>query len=752
MHETCISCKKALTTFVMKLNPIIEKLAINKHIAQNNFYDAFSRLRPLVDESNNDSLLREFGSLFDTYKFMLDYMVKGYDDPERETVLKKMSCSLYRLTDKAVAELNAVNSTALYYIRRNSRSADISPILDEYRQISMQIEEFAASTQAADKLPLYEKRERLEREVFNYFWTSFPTTAQDVELVKSILDVNSALYPAYFKQLIMGAVFLSLLQFYDEPLLLSLLNAYGSYVNRNDKEGYEMSMRALTYAVVIIFRHNKKIAISDDVKTQIGFLGEIDSFKDDLEGVFINLIKAKHTDLISQRLEKSIIPDLMNLAPDIIERAKKSNGIIDLSSLEENPEWKDKLNKSGISKKIEELGKMQTRGWDVFLNTFSNLKNYPFFKEMHNWFRPFHYDNSAVSEALVGSTDSIKTIIEHSPFLCDSDRYSFALSMGQLRGAAREMLQQQFDVPDQELSDSDNVPNPQDKRLLCAGNVVKDLYRFFKLFSRRSEFADVFKSDLSLFEVSVLKDYFSDGDIICSAADVYFELHQYKEASECYAQLFETCENVNPINLQKLAFAYQNQGEYRKALKCYINYSLVKEDDVWNLKHIAQCYKALHQPDEAVEYMLKALSFNPDSVQLNLQVGHYLLEDGRIDDAMNYYYKVDYLDDKKHSAWRPLAWCLFLERDFEKSRAYYDKILDVLPHEMSDYMNFGHLCLAEHKFEEAMTYYYNAYSMLGADIGAFRKQWLADADSLVKAGIQAESIKLLADAIALRLD
>ena len=723
-----------------------EKNEISKSILNRNYFDAFTRLKPIVEKTGNDTIKREYSSLFESYKYMLDYMVKGYEDPGRSGILNKIEKELFLLTDRAVVEICSADSTELFYIRRSNRIANAKALLEDYRNCNILI----ADTDIADKISLYERREKLECDLFNFIWTSFPSTDEDIDMMKSIVG-SEALYPAQFKQLVLGAMFLSLLKFFDEKKLLILLNAYREHVLPGSHQNAQIAMRALVYAVIAIYRHNRRTAINTDIKNQLALLSEIDSFNDDLQGICINLIKAKYTDNITRQLEKDIMPGLMNIAPDIINEAKKGNGIIDLASFEENPEWKEKLDKSGISDKIRKFGELQSKGNDVFMNTFIQLKNFPFFKQLFNWFRPFHYDNAAVAKALEGATDSIKNIIDKSSYLCDSDKYSFALSMGQLANMQREMLQQQFDLPDQELGELSNVPNPQEERLFAVNSVVKDLYRFFKLFSRRSEFADIFKSNMNLIAIAALESYLKKEDVITSMADTYFEQKQYDEAAIYYTELLMSCKNVNNIYLQKLAFAYQNKQEYRKALKCYLKYSLVKEDDIWNLKHIAQCYKALKQTEDAARYMLKALELRPDSVQLNLLAGHYLLDDEKIDEAITFYYKADYLDDKDHAAWRPLAWCLFLKKDFEQSRKYFNKVIDNLKHEVSDYMNFGHLCLAEHRFEEAMAYYYNAFTLCDSDVNKFTRMWNGDAEALTAAGIDQQSISLLSDAIAMRL-
>ena len=741
-----INHKYIVSIFDMNINLLNEKNDINRWILSHNYFAAFRGMEQLVAKTDNDALKREFSSLFDSYKYMLDYMVKGYDDPERDNMLNRIAKDMFFLTDRLVAEINSAQSTELFYIRRSSRIADAMSLLGDYEKCNASI----ADSLLVDKNAMYEYREKLESDLFSYIWTSFPASAADMDVMKACVDVN-AHYPTHFKQLMLGAIFLSLLQFFDEQKLLILLNTYGQYVRPGEREDSAIAMRALVYAVIAMYRHSRRTTIYDDIDKQLAMFGEIESFSEDLQGIFINLVKAKYTDDITRQLEKDIMPGLMNLAPDIIEEAKKGNGVLDLSNLEENPEWKDKLDKSGITKKIREFSELQSKGNDVFMNTFVRLKNFPFFKQLYNWFRPFHYDNSHVAKALAGTTDSIKTIIDKSSYLCDSDKFSFALSMGQLAGAQRDMLLQQFDLPDQELGELSDIPNPQEERLLVVNSVIKDMYRFFKLFSRRAEFADIFKSNMNLMAIEALQPYFKNEVIISSVADTYFESKQYKEAASYYEMLLAECKNVNTIYLQKLAFAYQNIKEHRKALKYYLKYSLAKENDVWNIKRIAQCYRTLGQTDEASKYMNKALELNPDSVSLNLQAGHYLLEDGKIDEAITLYYKVDYIDNKDNSAWRPLAWCLFLKKDFEQSRKYYNKIIDNLKIELADYMNFGHLCLAENHFEEAMAYYYNAYTLCESNIETFRNKWDKDVKWLVQAGVNECSIPLIADAIALRL-
>ena len=65
-----------------------------------------------------------------------------------------------------------------------------------------------------------------------------------------------------------------------------------------------------------------------------------------------------------------------------------------------NPDWEDAFEKSGLGDKLREMNELQLEGADVYMSTFAALKNYPFFREVHNWFYPFSKQQSNVLKAM----------------------------------------------------------------------------------------------------------------------------------------------------------------------------------------------------------------------------------------------------------------------------------------------------------------------------------------------------------------
>lgn len=65
-----------------------------------------------------------------------------------------------------------------------------------------------------------------------------------------------------------------------------------------------------------------------------------------------------------------------------------------------NPDWENVFEHSALGDKLREMNELQMEGADVYMSTFAPLKNFPFFKEPHNWFYPFDKQQSDVIKTM----------------------------------------------------------------------------------------------------------------------------------------------------------------------------------------------------------------------------------------------------------------------------------------------------------------------------------------------------------------
>ena len=74
---------------------------------------------------------------------------------------------------------------------------------------------------------------------------------------------------------------------------------------------------------------------------------------------------------------------------------------------------------------IKRMSNMQKAGVDIFYAGFSQMKRYPFFYKLINWFMPFDIKHPDLGEAILND-ENLQSIAKvfTTPTLCSSDKYS----------------------------------------------------------------------------------------------------------------------------------------------------------------------------------------------------------------------------------------------------------------------------------------------------------------------------------------
>ena len=444
----------------------------------------------------------------------------------------------------------------------------------------------------------------------------------------------------------------------------------------------------------------------------------------------------------------------MKMRPDIIDKLKdKDSQIIDLSDIEANPEWQDWLDQSGITRRIEEFNAMQLEGSDVFIATFAHLKSFPFFKTLSNWFLPFYAAHSSVVENLGAGKIALAEVVQHAPYLCNSDKYSFCLSLGALPESQRNLMSAQLEEQNAALNEMQQTELPDDRkrRVSIVNAFVQDLYRFFKLFSRRREFIAVMDDPgLDMTDCLPLVQVTRDAHVLELLGALYFKNAFYDDAIKCFTRLEGMDDSTDDHIYQKIGFAYENAGKIQEALNYYKRFELLHENDAWNVRHIASCYRSQGKSDKALEYYRRAEALSPNNVSLVLTIGHVLLEQNRTKEALQQYFKADLMEGVKHRAWRPIAWCSFLLSDFERALDYYDRISRDDSPSPQDLLNRGHVLLCQGNTHEAIDTYRQSLKLMEGNVAKFRAAFKGDAMELRLHGVSAVDQALIPDAVCLQ--
>lgn len=726
------------------------KKRIIAYIEQKRLREAFAELKNLTCGTMAWEISNEVTQIEDSYKMMLDYAMQGVEDPARKTLYNDIINNIYYLLDRVVQHRLLSEESTLYYstlrYKQMQQNDSILKLIESYKTIveKSSIYNLLTSESATiDSVKISQEKEEIEQHIFNRIWVTFPLNSEDEESLKNILLSNS--FPQGCQELIVSALLLGMLEFYDVRRMRLLLNAY---YNKNQN----VSVKALIAILLsMIFYHNR---LNDPkLLKQIESIKEIDTWNIDVKTAYLELIRTRDTDRISRKMQDELIPEMLKLRPDLYKKLNDSNAMIDISSIEENPEWEEMLQNSGITDKIKELNKLQEEGGDVFMSTFSHLKSFPFFSEIANWFIPFSVDHSLVANTLGNDATMIGNIIENAPFLCNSDKYSFLLSLGSIPQQQRQLMLSQFEQQRQALNDAGMsmsamiLPN---QRKSVMNKYLQDLYRFFKLFRRKGEFHDPFSSPINLVNVPLLSKDLDDIETLSIVGEFYFKRKYYHDARDVYMSILSKTTPEAQL-FQKIGYCYHQDGDFKNALKFYGQAELLNADSIWTLRRIAACYRSIGNPQKALEYYNQVAIAKPDDLNVTLSIGHCYLELGNYKEAIKNYYKVEFLDEKSTRAWRPLAWSLLLSGDYEQCQKYYEKIITENPI-AEDYLNIGHLALAKGNMQSVILNYKKYLTNNDNDISKLITALKQDEKYLVELGIDLSLLPFVVDALLYSID
>lgn len=681
------------------------------------------------------------------YQLMLQYLTKGAADPDRDFVYSGLVCDIYTLLDSLVSFIESRDNPSLYfstmrYNNLNLRGSSLVSLFEKLKALNDKLSLFALVTDTsnvAERMENKTKAETLQTEIFRRLWST-PMLSHDEYNAVSDAFTDSATTPS-LKQHLLSALLLGMLEQYDGRKLELMMNVYLSDTDM------KVTSVALVGILLSLWKYSTR-PLSRRLSAQLNAIKDTPHWRSDLQIAFIEMIRARDTERINRKMRDEVIPSMEKLRPDMIN--KINDGSIDpedAASMMENPEWQDLLDKSGVSNQLKELTEMQMEGGDVMMTTFSHLKQFPFFNEIANWFLPFDPTHSTVA-ATMQQLDVLGDMMSEATFFCDSDKYSFMYAITAMPQQQRSMMVSQLgaqrDAIYQSMGMKDSDATQPESRRRAVNSYMQNIYRFFKLFSRKNEFFDPFETGINLISIKALAGDFDDTDMLRVVAEFYFKLGYYSDALDVFLHL-EKLLPGDAARYQKIGFCEEHTGNPEKALEYYNIAELLDAKSAWTLRRMASCAMSLGKRKEALEYYRQLAEMQPDNIKYATLFGQALAENGLYDEAVKQFYKVEFLDENSTKIWRPLAWTLFLISDFKGARKYYDKIILDNP-TSTDYLNLGHVALASGNFREAVNNYVLSIQKAHGDKEWFINALKADSKDLERAGIDTSTLPLIVDA------
>ena len=711
---------------------------------------AFDLLGKLISENSLGIYFDEYRNLEDTYQNMLKYTVEGVFDPERQKVYRKLIVSVFEVADKVREDLLLKFSPSLEYEKKrmfrdlfiSNPGAFLAELEDFYHR-----KKPSATEENADPGKAKENHQKIKR-FFYHIWFSDKLTTEEAKQWNRIWV--SPVLPAPYKAVLSTAVTLSLQRFFDQGKFTLLFDLCAS-------EDPGISQRALVGLMINLFKYDSRLSFYPDITGRLKIMCENPEFRRQVEAIIIQFIRSKGTEKLQQRIRDEILPEMIKISPNLRNKINFESLMEEGLSEDKNPDWEDIFKDSpGLLNKMEEFSEMQMKGDDVFMGSFSMLKSFPFFDELVNWFMPFFRENPEIAGTMNTGEQDISMLLdtlEQAPILCNSDKYSFCLSIQRLPkenlGFMTQAMQAEMEQV-KELKDDEALLEPGRKAEFISNQYVQDLYRFYKLFPRKADFEDVFGWRLDFHNRQVLGEVFKeDRKMLRNIAEYYFAREYFTEASGIFSYLAE--EEKSGEMYQKIGWCHQKTGDYETALDAYLKAELYGANNLWNLKKIALCYHNLKKPAKAIEYYHAAEKLDPENLSIQINIGHCLLELYRYEDALKCYFKVEYLAPGNKKVWRPIGWCSFLIGKKEQAGKYFLKLMDDEPNK-HDFISMGHVQWSLGKRKSALENYQKSISNNGFSEEEFMNIFEEDLPHLLDQGIDKDDIPIMLDQLRYYLE
>ena len=316
----------------------------------------------------------ELEGLRQGYGYMSAYALQGLPDPGLAEAHAGVTEGIRSLADSMCRTLRMKDAPTLYFntlrYEQTAPADMLVTLLDDYAKTNQKLS-LAALTENPAKASreFAAKAEQLERRIFNRVWTIGSLAGPDEVSLRGAMDDMSL--PSYFKSLMVSAVFMGLMEQYDERRMLFLMDAYASADD-------EVSVRALCGMLVGMWLYRTR-HMSQRLRNRLAALKDMPGWTLDVRMATMQFVRSRDTERITRKFNEEVIPEMMKLRPEI---EKLKDHPLDPEAMEENPEWAEMLEKSGVAVRLKELQELQEDGGDVMMATFGRLKTFAFFNDI----------------------------------------------------------------------------------------------------------------------------------------------------------------------------------------------------------------------------------------------------------------------------------------------------------------------------------------------------------------------------------
>lgn len=661
-------------------------------ICQCRLGSSIDALENLLLSNPKQSDMEKLVAIKNDYQLMSDYWQRGFDDPQRLQVYNQLLHRIYMLTTNVLIHEQLRSSAYMMgvyqrprQIRRDWSLSSVKSQLEAYVADSAMLGLEPEHTRQAKQDELDKQHQQLIQDLFDYIltsrlWNELLYDAFSDILLSPTIDINDQL-------MIVSAIMLSAMNAFDFNKFKVLTDVYRKTTD------VRLRQRALVGWALVM--DDSKCRLYPEMSQIIRQICQDETCCNELTELQMQIFYCIDTESDRKKIDEEIMPGIINAG----RLQMKQHGLVEMDedTLEDilHPEEAERSMEQ-VEEGMKRMHDMQKQGTDIYFSGFSQMKRYPFFNDVSNWFAPFMPRHPLISPIWqkFKSRRMLSMIIQMEN-LCDSDKYSFTLTFEKVQSHLPENILKMIEDGEASfmfLSESENAED-RHSPALARRLYLQDMYRFYRLFSMRREFLVPFdKRERYLFLASSLFDGTPMEDRLMQIASFLMKRHHYEDVEKVIAHVPERCWDyqyymVTGSMLQHLPYSpiATCMEMYRKAMD-------MKPDDHKAMAAFARVSFGAGRYQTAADVYQQLLEMQPDSRNYTLNLAICLSNLNRYEEAEKYLYKLNYLYADDTQVNRALAWVLTLQNKLEQAQKLYTQLLAVEHPVPVDLLDYGY-CL-----------------------------------------------------------
>lgn len=675
------------------------------HILDKKLGPAVGILRDVVTKQTNSSFIDRLDSIDSDYERMLDFMLRGYKDPQRDALYLDLLRRTYRLIQDMELDWLCKNrgsyADAHYQASGMNMSYDfVRSVLESFVTDVAMLSLDSGEVYHTRKKELYDRHQQFLDKLFCALWLSPQWSESDARFYKELLlsptiNENDALY-------LTSAVMLSCLTLFDyhKFQLLSDLVVYSS-----SKSLHQRALVGWAFCLP-----EREYVLYPSVSQQIQLMTQDDQIRMELIELQKQVFYCLNAEKDNQELQREVIPTLIQNNQLNITRfgitEKEEDALQDIL----HPEAADEAMED-VEKSIKRMMEMEKAGSDIYFGGFSKMKRFPFFNTLSNWFCPFFSEHPSLNHLhqKTQGNSFVDNILSGGIF-CDSDKYSLCFAMvdiiDRLPANIKEMLGS-TEMLGPAISDERKNSSAYIRRMY-----LQDLYRFFKLYPRRQELCDPFTSRhqghshapaFMICSTLLPADLMSDGRL--DVALFLYGLHRYTEASMLLTLLEGVDEKNAEFYLLRAMLEIEHE-HYEQAKESFRQVLRLSPENKRAMRGLARLCLLTDENEQAEKCYQWLTEHEPNKKSHAVNYAISLLKRGKAQQAVDRMFQLyyDYPDDLQVK--RVLAWSLLFHNRLDDALKYYQQLLDSDSQIADDSLNMGYVYWLKGQIKEAVDFFH----------------------------------------------